>query len=142
MQKLDYVKCGGSEQDTTNKKNGILAQKMPRRACRILSRSICHLYLTTHTHVSLPPTVEARCCSSKWRPRWRWQRRFDTTTHSHTYYHAWVLHSASNIHTKQTNKQNILVLDIYQVIKKGRKWWCHLVAIIEHTSLAVESHIQ
>lgn len=36
----------GSEQDR-QQKNGILAQTLPRRACRILSRSICHLSLTT-----------------------------------------------------------------------------------------------
>lgn len=48
MQKLDDVRDSRSEagRTTKRKQNGILAQKLPRRACRILSRSICHLYLT------------------------------------------------------------------------------------------------
>lgn len=89
MQKLDYVKCveNGKVVNRTTKKNGILAQKMPRRACRILSRSICHLYLTTTTHVSLPPAVEAVAQNGG-------QDGDDsvglTQQQTHTYYHAWV----------------------------------------------------
>lgn len=89
---------------------------MPRRACRILSRSICHLYLTTTTtttHVSLPPAVEAVAQNGG--------QDGDDSSVGLTQQHTHIIMLGFNIRRQTYTKQNILVLDIYQVIKKGKE---------------------